>query len=269
MKIRIVLLLGEDERTIVSYSNLVKKFPYRFQDPETLFLTGILQFHQPENILTFRELTQLSLIPYGSVSKEQILIPSPEMTLEDILEKTINTLSIHLISHGREDPIGALTIKTTPYKSIKIGAETLARFFLHNRPRDTFEINLIDLIACNSLRLALCLSLLIPKIRILGYENPVVIQENGEVALYDPISGKTISTSSASGRGVVPKVRFDSGSIPGKIPKMFGFPSENFEFESMVAEITAHPEFQRILENIKATLHALAQSEDHRFPSLT
>ena len=150
-----------------------------------------------------------------------------------------------------------------------MNVEALAKFFLYNRPRDTFEINLIDLIACNSLRLALCLSLLIPKIRILGYENPVVIQENGDVALYDPRSGKTISTSSASGYGVVPKVRFDSGPIPGKIPKMVGFPPENFEFESMVVEITAHPEFQRMLKNIKATLHAPAQSEDHRFPSLT
>ena len=67
----------------------------------------------------------------------------------------------------------------------------------------------------------------------------------------------------------VPDLSYIKIEIDALIPEMVGFPPENFEFESMVVEITAHPEFQRMLKNIKATLHAPAQSEDHRFPSLT
>lgn len=260
MKVYIVLLLGEDERTKMSYLNLVRKLPYRFQEPEALFLAGILQFHQLENLLFLGELNQLISIGEGNIREEKISISSPAMTLEDILQKQIDTLTIHLISHGREDPIGALAIKPNPYQSIKVNAEALAKFFLHNRPSGTFEINLIDLIACNSLRLALCLSLLIPKSRIQGYEKPVVVQESGDIALYDPITEKVISATSRL--GIIPRVRFISGITIGETPKMLGMPPVDFKFELAIANIKKQPEFQATQHSIQTNFFVAVVPED-------
>ena len=125
MNVRIVLLLGRDERTQISYENLVKKLPYRFAEPDTLFLAGILRFEQSENIITFQDLMRLDKKLDGDVSQEEIVIPSERMGLEDIVQKPIDKLRIHFISHGREDAIGALTIKEARQQNLWVAGGSL------------------------------------------------------------------------------------------------------------------------------------------------
>ena len=256
MIVRIVLLLGDDDRTAKSYRNLVNKLPYKFQEAGTIFLAGILQFDPTEEKIAYRQLSHITAGEGESGIREKILtISSPDASLENILRTQIDSLKIHLIAHGREDLIGALSLHLTPYEFIKVSAEALAKFFLHNRPRETLEINLIDFLACSSLKLALCLSLLIPNSRIQGYENPIVVNEDGNVALYDLESKREASTAIVGGCGVIPVVRFISSAL-GTSPRMAGIPPVDFVLETAIRALESQEEFQTTLRNVRSIIAA-------------